>query len=86
MSDIKKMYKTIMSDHFPNDLIIRFGDQTLVYRKRTWKIPDEKSRELIEILNRRQRSMSWSTGTWSLVPVSLFSQGADLSVAYLKEI
>jgi phosphoribosylaminoimidazolecarboxamide formyltransferase / IMP cyclohydrolase len=48
MSDIKKMYKTIMSDHFPNDLIIRFGDQTLVYRKRTWKIPDEKSGELIE--------------------------------------
>jgi phosphoribosylaminoimidazolecarboxamide formyltransferase/IMP cyclohydrolase len=48
MSDIKKMYRTIMADHFPNEMIIRFGDQTLVYRKRTWKIPDEKSGELIE--------------------------------------
>jgi phosphoribosylaminoimidazolecarboxamide formyltransferase/IMP cyclohydrolase len=48
MPDIKKMYRTIMADHFPNDMIIRFGDQTLVYRKRTWKIPDEKSGELIE--------------------------------------
>ena len=37
-----------MADHFPNEMIIRFGDQTLVYRKRTWKIPDEKSGELIE--------------------------------------
>jgi phosphoribosylaminoimidazolecarboxamide formyltransferase/IMP cyclohydrolase len=48
MSDIKEMYRTIMADHFPNEMIIRFGDQTLVYRKRTWKIPDEKSGELIE--------------------------------------
>jgi phosphoribosylaminoimidazolecarboxamide formyltransferase / IMP cyclohydrolase len=48
MSDIKKMYRTIMADHFPNEMIIKFGDQTLVYRKRTWKIPDEKSGELIE--------------------------------------
>ena len=48
MSDIKKMYRTIMADHFPNEMTIKFGDQTLVYRKRTWKIPDEKSGELIE--------------------------------------
>jgi phosphoribosylaminoimidazolecarboxamide formyltransferase / IMP cyclohydrolase len=48
MSDIKKMYRTIMADHFPNEMTIKFGDQTLLYRKRTWKIPDEKSGELIE--------------------------------------
>ena len=48
MSDIKKMYRTIMADHFPADMVIKFGDQTLVYRKRTWKIPDEKTGELIE--------------------------------------
>jgi len=41
MPDLKKMYKTIMDDHFPADLTITFGDQKLVYRKRTWKIPDE---------------------------------------------
>jgi phosphoribosylaminoimidazolecarboxamide formyltransferase / IMP cyclohydrolase len=48
MSDIKKMYRTIMADHFPVDMVIKFGDQSLVYRKRTWKIPDEKTGELIE--------------------------------------
>ncbi len=48
MSNLKKMYKTIMDDKFPDDMTIRFGEQTLVYRKRSWKIPDEKSGELIE--------------------------------------
>ena len=48
MSDIKKMYRTIMADHFPAEMAIRFGYQTLVYRKRTWKIPDEKTGEIIE--------------------------------------
>jgi phosphoribosylaminoimidazolecarboxamide formyltransferase/IMP cyclohydrolase len=37
-----------MADHFPEEMIIRFGEQTLIYKKRTWKIPDEKSDELIE--------------------------------------
>jgi len=48
MSDIKKMYRTIMDDHFPDEMIIKFGNQTLMYRKRTWKIPDDKTAELIE--------------------------------------
>ena len=48
MSDIKKMYKTIMSDNFPPEMTITFGDQKLVYRKRSWKIADEGSGELIE--------------------------------------
>ena len=38
MSDLKKMYTTILGDHFPLEMTISFGDQTLVYRKRTWKI------------------------------------------------
>jgi len=41
MSDIKKMYTTILGDHFPMEMKISFGDQTLVYRKRTWAIPQE---------------------------------------------
>jgi phosphoribosylaminoimidazolecarboxamide formyltransferase/IMP cyclohydrolase len=48
MPDIKKMYRTIMADHFPDEMIIKFGDQTLIYKKRTWKIPDKTSGELIE--------------------------------------
>jgi phosphoribosylaminoimidazolecarboxamide formyltransferase / IMP cyclohydrolase len=48
MADLKKMYKTIMDDNFPDEMTIRFGDQALMYRKRAWKIPDEKTGELIE--------------------------------------
>ncbi|MBI5569816.1 MAG: IMP cyclohydrolase [Desulfomonile tiedjei] len=40
MEDIKKKYKTIMDDHFPPVMKIAFGDRTLEYRKRSWRIPD----------------------------------------------
>jgi phosphoribosylaminoimidazolecarboxamide formyltransferase/IMP cyclohydrolase len=46
--DLKRMYRTVMDDHFPPQMTISFGDQVLVYRKRSWKIPDEKTGELIE--------------------------------------
>jgi phosphoribosylaminoimidazolecarboxamide formyltransferase/IMP cyclohydrolase len=48
MADLKKMYKTIMDDDFPDQISISFGGQTLQYRKRTWKIADDKTGELIE--------------------------------------
>ncbi|MCK5071744.1 MAG: IMP cyclohydrolase, partial [Desulfocapsa sp.] len=41
MSDLKKMYTTILGDSFPMDMTISFGDQKLVYRKRTWEIKME---------------------------------------------
>ncbi|MFW2366864.1 MAG: IMP cyclohydrolase [Desulforhopalus sp.] len=41
MSDLKKMYTNILGDSFPMDMTISFGDQTLVYRKKTWKIKGE---------------------------------------------
>ena len=49
MSDeLKKMYKTVMDDNFPPQITMDFGDQKLIYQKRTWKIADETSGELIE--------------------------------------
>ncbi len=42
MADIKKMYTTILGDQFPKKMTITFGDQTLVYRKRTWTIGGEE--------------------------------------------
>lgn len=48
MQELKRMYRTIMEDHFPERMIIQFGNQILVYRKKTWKIPDENTGELIE--------------------------------------
>ncbi len=40
MPDFKTMYKTVMDDHFPDDLTIAFGDQKLIYRKRSWVIDE----------------------------------------------
>lgn len=41
MADLKKMYSTILGDHFPMEMTISYGEQTLRYRKKTWKIPME---------------------------------------------
>ncbi|MCK9274306.1 MAG: IMP cyclohydrolase [Syntrophales bacterium] len=40
MSDLKKAYKTIMDDHFPETMTVTFGNQTLAYRKRAWKLEE----------------------------------------------
>jgi phosphoribosylaminoimidazolecarboxamide formyltransferase/IMP cyclohydrolase len=48
MAELKEMYRTVMDDHFPATMTIAFGDQILTYRKRAWKIPDDKTGELIE--------------------------------------
>ena len=48
MAELKEMYRTVMDDHFPETMTIAFGEQILTYRKRAWKILDEKSGELIE--------------------------------------
>lgn len=47
MENIKLKYKTIMDDHFPDEMKISFGSQTLTYKKKTWKIPDSNG-DLIE--------------------------------------
>jgi phosphoribosylaminoimidazolecarboxamide formyltransferase/IMP cyclohydrolase len=41
MADLKKMYTTILGDHFPMEMKISFDEQTLVYRKRTWAISQD---------------------------------------------
>lgn len=48
MADLKQMYKTIIGDHFPNEMRISFGNTTLLYRKRTWTFPNEKTGQLEE--------------------------------------
>lgn len=48
MQDLKEAYKTVMEDHFPDIITISFGDRKLVYQKRTWKIPDSQTGDLIE--------------------------------------
>lgn len=46
MSDVKKMYRTVMDDNFPETMSIKFGEQELTYRKRAWKLQD--GGELVE--------------------------------------
>ncbi len=41
MQDLKKAYKTVMDDNFPEEMTITFGSQKLMYKKRTWKIDEE---------------------------------------------
>jgi len=36
--DLKKIYRTLVPDHFPSEIRITFGDQTLIYKKRTWEL------------------------------------------------
>jgi phosphoribosylaminoimidazolecarboxamide formyltransferase / IMP cyclohydrolase len=48
MAELKQMYRTVMDDHFPERMIIQLGNQILVYQKKSWKIPDEKTGEFIE--------------------------------------
>jgi phosphoribosylaminoimidazolecarboxamide formyltransferase / IMP cyclohydrolase len=40
MKDLKKAYKTVMDDNFPEKLSMTFGDQTLNYKKRVWRIDE----------------------------------------------
>ncbi len=46
--DLKQKYKTVMDDNFPEKIEIKIGDTSLLYKKRTWKIYDEKQGILIE--------------------------------------
>ncbi len=46
MQNLKKAYKTVMDDHFPEEMTIFFGKQQLIYKKRVWKI--EENETLIE--------------------------------------
>jgi phosphoribosylaminoimidazolecarboxamide formyltransferase / IMP cyclohydrolase len=38
--NLKKAYKTVMDDHFPDTMTITFGDQVLKFKKRAWKIEE----------------------------------------------
>jgi len=48
MEDLKKAYHTIVQDHFPERMVVDFGEMRLVYQKHTWKIHDESTGEIVE--------------------------------------
>jgi len=75
MSDLKKMYKTIMSDNFPPEMTITFGDQKMVYQKRAWKLADEGTGELIEKGLRYGDNPDQQAAMYQLVNGNLFLAG-----------
>lgn len=42
MSNLKDMYKNVQKDAFPETLTITLGEETLVYRKRSWVLDGEE--------------------------------------------
>ncbi|MBU1220120.1 IMP cyclohydrolase [Myxococcota bacterium] len=48
MTSIRKAYKTILKEFFPENLTISFGDQELVFRKRMWTIADSEGNQVHE--------------------------------------
>ncbi len=76
MADIKKMYKTIMADNFPPEMTITFGDQKLVYRKRTWKLADEGTGDVIEKGLRYGENPDQQAALYQLVQGNLVLAGA----------
>jgi phosphoribosylaminoimidazolecarboxamide formyltransferase/IMP cyclohydrolase len=43
MKDLREIYRTVMGDHFPEEMIIRLGPDRLVFRKRTWRLKDPET-------------------------------------------
>lgn len=41
MSQLKDMYRTVVQDDFPETVTVNFGNQELVYKRRTWDIEGE---------------------------------------------
>ena len=41
MENLQKIYKTILGDHFPSSMEIRFGGSVFLYEKVVWEIGDE---------------------------------------------
>ncbi len=42
MSDLKDMYKKVQKDAFPDTMTITIGEESMVYKKRTWNIDNEE--------------------------------------------
>jgi phosphoribosylaminoimidazolecarboxamide formyltransferase/IMP cyclohydrolase len=75
MSDIKRMYKTVMADNFPPEMTISFGDRKLVYRKRSWML--DEGGELIEKGLRYGENPDQQAAMYQLVSGNLVLAGAQ---------
>jgi phosphoribosylaminoimidazolecarboxamide formyltransferase/IMP cyclohydrolase len=77
MSELKKMYRTIVEDPFPPEMSISFGDYKLLYRKKTWKIPDPAKNEVIERGLRYGENPDQPAAVYELVKGNLAMSGCE---------
>lgn len=42
MSDLKKMYRTILEDPFPPEMTLTLGETSMIFKKRTWTIDGQE--------------------------------------------
>jgi len=75
--DLKKMYRKMMDDNFPETMKISFGDQELNYKKRTWKIRDEKTGEVVEKGLRYGENPGQEAAMYELVQGNLILGGCE---------
>ena len=78
--DLKAAYRTVMDDHFPEEMRISFGDQTLIYRKRTWKIEDESAGGIMEKGLRYGENPGQEAALYELVNGNLTLGGCEFIV------
>jgi len=76
-NDLKKMYRTVMDDNFPAEIKVSFGEQVLVYRKRSWKIADQSSGEIIEKGLRYGENPGQEAALYELVKGNLVLGGCE---------
>ena len=87
MDDFKRQYRIVMDDHFPEELTISFGSQSLRYRKKSWKIADssgalvEKGLRYGENPGQEAALYELISGIWNWVGPSLSALGLVSLVA-----
>jgi phosphoribosylaminoimidazolecarboxamide formyltransferase/IMP cyclohydrolase len=67
----------MMDDNFPETMKISFGDQELNYKKRTWKIRDEKTGEVVEKGLRYGENPGQEAAMYELVQGNLILDGCE---------
>jgi len=86
MAELKKMYRTLQEDPFPNELHLTLGDQEVIYKKRRWNIQgQEKGLRYGENPDQPAALYELHQGSVELGGVRLRSAGTKLLSALSEE-
>jgi phosphoribosylaminoimidazolecarboxamide formyltransferase/IMP cyclohydrolase len=86
MAELKKMYRTLQEDPFPNELHLTLGDQEVIFKKRRWNIQgQEKGLRYGENPDQPAALYELHQGSVELGGVRLRSAGTKLLSALSEE-